>query len=323
MELVLKIIEKLNLKVKTISGPYRGYRNSNYKLVTQSEILNLVIFNNEIGSIETIQIQNKACSELAKLNLSFQIRYPKSRIIQIINNINKKNKFETLACLYNYIEGQTISWESYTSSRLKQIGKCLAELHLGFEALNFDRKLFSKLPSQKQICLDQTIEMKSYFARLEVKLAIYKKLGIVLNVNFDKLKSLISNIESENQILHMDFVRGNIIWDEDQNRIVGTIDFEKMSLGKVEFDIARTLAFLIIDSKYKLEHEVREKFLASYGNSFDMNLVEKLVMFYLIYDFYKFLKHNPYESLNENEHFVRTRDLLLKKFLLKYLNDIE
>lgn len=209
-------------------------------MVTQNEILNLVIFNNEIGSIETIQIQNKACSELAKLNLSFQIRYPKSRIIQIIN---KKNNFETLACLYNYIEGQTISWENYTSSRLKQIGKCLAELHLGFEALNFDRRLLSKLYPQKQICLDQTREMKSYFARLEVKLAMYKKLGIILNVNFEKLESLVSQIESENKVLHMDFVRGNIIWDEDQNRIVGIIDFEKMSLGKVEFDIARTLVF--------------------------------------------------------------------------------
>jgi hypothetical protein len=45
-------------------------------------------------------------------------------------------------------------------------------------------------------------------------------------------------------------------------------------------------------------------------------LLEPLINLFLMYDFYKFLHHNPYESLKDNEHFVRTKLLLIKRRLL-------
>ena len=45
-------------------------------------------------------------------------------------------------------------------------------------------------------------------------------------------------------------------------------------------------------------------------------LLEPLLDAFLLYDFYKFLRHNPYESLSANEHFTRTRDLLLARRII-------
>jgi len=123
----------------------------------------------------------------------------------------------------------------------------------------------------------------------------------------------------------MDFVRGNILFDEGVH-ITGVLDFEKASHGHPLFDIARTLAFLLVDCKYKTEAQVRKYFLLSGYNkrgtgdfkitAMNARLLEQLVELFLLYDFYKFLRHNPYEALPQNEHFVRTQALLLQRQLL-------
>jgi Ser/Thr protein kinase RdoA (MazF antagonist) len=114
-------------------------------------------------------------------------------------------------------------------------------------------------------------------------------------------------------------VRGNILFD-DQARITGVLDFEKTAWGHPALDIARTLAFLLVDCKYKSEDKTRKYFLISGYNKRgpartpgSSPLLEKLITTFLLHDFYKFLRHNPYESLRNNEHFVRTRDLLVQR----------
>ncbi len=49
----------------------------------------------------------------------------------------------------------------------------------------------------------------------------------------------------------------------------------------------------------------------------DYDLLEVLVDLFLFYDFYKFLRHNPYESLTDNEHFIRTKAILLRQGLIR------
>ena len=128
----------------------------------------------------------------------------------------------------------------------------------------------------------------------------------------------------------MDFVRGNILFAEDEKaQITGVLDFEKATWGPPVFDIARTLAFLIVDCKYKDEAKVRKYFLHSGYNKRGQaefeptELLEDLLNFFLLYDFYKFLRHNPYESLKDNEHFVRTRDFLLKRNIIAHTEMLE
>ena len=114
------------------------------------------------------------------------------------------------------------------------------------------------------------------------------------------------------------------------------LDFEKTACGHPLFDIARSLAFLLVDCKYKTDQQIRKYFLYSgyqkrgnnhlprvilIGKNRSSDLLEKLVDIFLTYDFYKFLKHNPYESLNSNEHYQRTRELLLSRKMIYRIDD--
>jgi len=146
--------------------------------------------------------------------------------------------------------------------------------------------------------------------------------------------------------LHLDFVRGNILFerlpshgslqtpmvnklnfDLDQTSkltlsIAGILDWEKTALGAPVIDVARTLAFLIIDCQCKPESKVKKYFLDSgYEKRGQQTLhykqlLDPLVELFLCYDFYKFLKHNPYEFLPQNEHFIRTTTWLKQHQLL-------
>ena len=151
---------------------------------------------------------------------------------------------------------------------------------------------------------DDTL-MEKYFADDGVHDAMAGKLGLAI---FDVTRirpALTESINLPAQALHMDFVRGNILFDghDTSLKISGVLDFEKTAWGPIVFDIARTLAFLIVDCKYKDEANVRKYFLHSGynkrgGNHFTPTpLLEVLVDFFLLHDFYKFLRHNPYDSL--------------------------
>ena len=121
----------------------------------------------------------------------------------------------------------------------------------------------------------------------------------------------------------MDFVRGNVLFEGSE--VVGILDFEKTAYGPVQYDVARTLAFLLVDCKYKDEAAVRRYFLQSgYTKrgaatlTYYPTILETLIELFLIHDFYKFLRHNPYESLKDNEHFTRTVSVLARNGVLHY-----
>jgi len=151
------------------------------------------------------------------------------------------------------------------------------------------------------------------------------KLSLGFAVSFDRYERLLSGCcrLPDTQQLHMDFVRGNILFEDE--RITGILDFEKTAVGHPLFDVARTLAFLLVDCKYKTEDEIYRYFLQSGYHKrgaakldYYPGLLERLVEFFLLHDFYKFLRHNPYESLNDNEHFVRTVSILTRGGVLHY-----
>jgi Ser/Thr protein kinase RdoA (MazF antagonist) len=168
--------------------------------------------------------------------------------------------------------------------------------------------------------------MKTYFAESTIKGVIKKKLGLEINtINLNRYDKLLQEcrIAPGQQILHMDFVRGNILFDG--KIISGILDFEKTAVGHTVVDIARTLAFLLVDCKYKSADKVIKYFLYSgyqkRGRNKDIGndlIRNQLVEMFIFYDFYKFLLHNPYESLYLNEHYVRTKDVLVKHGVISY-----
>jgi Ser/Thr protein kinase RdoA (MazF antagonist) len=137
--------------------------------------------------------------------------------------------------------------------------------------------------------------------------------------------------------LHMDLVRSNVLFRKkargdvlvlDNLALSGILDLEKAAVGHPFFDIARTLAFLLVDCpkpadkiyKYFLDSGYRKRGGRELKPATlqGQDMLETLQTLFLMYDFYKFLKQNPYESLSKNHHFKRTTDILCARKVLHY-----
>lgn len=311
--LIKKILNNLGIEYSEIFDPESGYRNECYPIkTTNGAKLNLIIFKAEEGSLRKIRNANEFGRFLFENGVN--VRYPISRIVRL----EGKSGRERYACVYNYLEGKTIPWETYTSKHIKLVGGKMGELHRIAGEFNRPKENFDLCT---EILFSQLEEMEVYFDKENVKEAMKEKLGLVLDIDFEKFKTVLNHLKyGKKCLLHMDFVRGNILFSEDKDlKIEGIIDFEKVCLGPRILDIARTLAFLLVDCKYKSDAKIRKYFLYNGYQKRggiklpDLEYLETLLDYFWLYDFYKFLKHNPYEYLHENEHFLRTCEKLFNK----------
>ncbi len=290
-------------------------------------------------------------------------------------------------CLYNYLPGSTLNWDSYQQDHIKLLGQTLGYLHQSLRQLpdrylkTYDKEILNLQAKLK--------EMKTYFNQNGVLAAAEQKLKLQPHqhtfVQFEQLLSQLKNLQKagklQSQLLHLDFVRSNILFElksaayfqaqpeqtrfsldvdldpsqdsssnklyspipakdqptqisakdqpaQDQSMlefltITGILDFEKTALGPKLLDIARTLAFLLVDCRFKQPEQVIKYFINSGyvkrgGQQLAYpGLIQPLVQYFLYYDFYKFLCHNPYQSLPRNQHFVRTKQFLLQFGLVR------
>ena len=230
--------------------------------------------------------------------------------------------------LYDYLPGRTIPWEAYTQAHLKLLGKTMSDMHATLRQLNAPT-----LPHVADEYGQIAARMQRYFADENVHYALAAKLQLAMDPEVVRRMIELLRISKRlpcQQPLHMDFVRGNILFADTPGDpvLTGVLDFEKTAFGHPSFDIARTLAFLLVDCKYKPADKVRKYFLLSGYNkrgqarfanlAFEdrgqkVDLLEDLTTLFLLHDFYKFLRHNPYESLPQNEHFLRTKAELLRR----------
>ena len=282
--------------------------------------LNLVLYKCEPDILRKILAANRVADFLAGQGLPVR-RTHDQRILQM-----KSGNFVKFAALYNYLPGRTIPWEAYTKRHIKNLGAMLGAMHQALQ----------RLPRLGEGVADEYLgilaRMERYFADPNVQSALRQKLALAAPQDFSRQRRLLHLCQKlpGQHMLHMDFVRSNILFDEGGG-IAGIIDFEKTAWGHPLFDIARTLAFLLVDCKYKTESQVRQYFLISgyarrnhqtfknlviHSDGGRIDILEELVNLLLLYDFYKFLRHNPYESLLYNEHFVRTRTALIARHQL-------
>jgi Ser/Thr protein kinase RdoA (MazF antagonist) len=321
--LIEQAIAAYELKAKELLPQQSGYRNINQPFITkEGQAYNLIIYKNEPGIVKKIKTANAVGLHLHGAGLP--ARYPlTNKILKI-----KSERHTKYACLYNYLPGHTIPWEGYTKKHLKALGENLQAVHQSLKTTNL-----VEVKSTAIIYAEILKSASEYFESTNVKKAMKKKLNCQLNSNkLNQLRAMVRRLDKlpHQQPLHMDLVRGNVLFCEQPIRICGLIDFEKSSYGHPYFDIARSLSFLLVDCKYKPPQEVEKYFLCKgYFNKNTnipkitvnlseqkINLLDTLVNCFLIYDLYKFLKHNPYEFLGLNEHYIRTRDLLVKKNLV-------
>jgi len=343
---------------------------------------NLMLLKNEPHALERVQNADSVAALAASAGLPART-LADSRTLKL----SAPRGFR-LARLYHWLPGDTIPWEAYTRKHLRELGKTFAQLHQALgkpqtisEELSeggsprtrcvrpvatgsddiVSEEVVWGLPDALDELLDQNAAMQAYFERPGVQKALAQKLGLKTRQNHAKIAQFLSSPKLRNlptQPLHLDFVRGNVLWDGPA--ITGIIDFEKTALGPTLVDLARTYAFLIVDCPkpiadiqryflhsgyFKFLRKINQpipKTVAEGGNPsvrcdspmpmggidtvseeldglFFANSFQKLVNFFLIYDFYKFLSHNPYESLPKNYHFCRTHDILEGRNILEVL----
>jgi Ser/Thr protein kinase RdoA (MazF antagonist) len=302
--------------------PQGGYRNKAYPVMQAGvPVANLILYKSEPGILAKIRSANLVSNYFA--TQGFPTRQTISPKIITLRSATRVK----YGALYNYLPGETIPWEGYTQKHLKLVGLTLGQMHASLATQDYSATLPRVTDEYAQI----TSRMQSYFAQSDAQEALLEKLGLELDPNaisrYQKLLTHCATLPGQ-QPLHMDFVRSNILFGSsgplqlDNVAITGILDFEKTAWGHPLFDVARTLAFLLVDCKYKSETKIRKYFLHS-GYSkrgqgrVNAKLLEPLLDLFLTYDFYKFLRHNPYDYLPSNEHFVRTCDILAQRGLLK------
>lgn len=317
-----RALAQYGLSARSDKPVQKGYRNESYAVTLRDgKVVNLLFYKAEPDILPKIKAANFASEHAAHKGLPTRTLCD-PRILKL-----QTGNYTSYACLYEYLPGSTIPWEAYTMNHIKLVGKALARLHVALADTN------QSAPSITNTCLSLCSAMQEYFGLAGVQRAMQEKLNTRFENNaLTMLPKLVPNTHTNHQLLHMDFVRGNLLFrpskassdlTEGSVELCGIIDFEKVSIGSPIFDIARTLAFLLVDCKYKTKQQVYKYFLQSGyykrggGTTVDSQKLDQLTSFYLVHDFYKFLKHNPYESLRQNEHYIRTRDILIERKLLE------
>lgn len=328
-----QILKHYGKKLRRIQKLEGGFRNSCYRADTDSASFVFIIYKKERGIQKTIENAHLAAKFLK--DKGFNTRVPiltkdKGEVKRIL--LDEEYRY---CALYNFLEGETIPWEAYTRRHLKSIGKTLSDMHATLLLAQNSKLITQNLQKWSIITKREIYDMQKYLK--EVEPWIEKKLEVNLdwtNIEevFNSVMKRFAKSDQQKAILHYDFVRGNILFSSKLDKkldiypIIGILDFEKVCIGPVIADVARTLAFLIVDCKYKKEETVKKRFMISgYDkggkNKLDIKCINSplmvhLLSFFWLRDFWKFLENNPYEYLHMNEHYLRTRDLLAKYGLI-------
>jgi Ser/Thr protein kinase RdoA (MazF antagonist) len=325
-EVVSNILRRYGLPGGRLLAMQKGYRNESHPVeLPDGTRRNLILYKSEPGILGKVRCANRTADYLAAQGMPAR-RTADPRIIQLRSGGRVK-----YGSLYVYLPGGTIAWEAYTMGHLKLLGKTMSDMHQLLKSLPA-----TNVPAVAEEYKQILLRMQRYFADASVASAMRQKLGLAIQqedlLYYSRLLEQAAKLPGH--MLHMDFVRGNILFGESEGQpvVTGILDFEKTAYGHPAFDIARTLAFLLVDCKYKPAEKVRKYFLASgyqkrgaaafedvHIKGLSQTLLGSLVSLFLLHDFYKFLRHNPYESLHENEHFMRTRDILVAANKLKVL----
>ncbi len=300
-----------------------GYRNSSHIVETGHGLMcNFIVYKREDGMVQRIKRVNELSRHVREAGLPVRVPLDE-RVMQL-----QAGAYAHHGCLYSFERGDTISWEAYSKKHIKLLGMAMGRFHLA------TRQFDGHLPRVTDEYRAIVGRMHKYFDDPHVARALYGKLGLSLQQNFADFMLLFEKIDQlpDQQALHMDLVRGNVLFRPAETGDVlvvgdialsGILDLEKAGFGPRVLDVARTLAFLYVDCPKPAQH-VRRYFVDSGYQKRGLNkltpgpsLLEQLVTTFLTYDFYKFLRQNPYESLLSNYHFIRTRDILLARKVLQ------
>lgn len=282
---------------------YRGKKGNDF-LSTLSRVTEYL---NEKGFNSRRAIKNKNGDYITRITLDTSNVLTNPRLLGV----------------YDYIEGSTLEWDAYTRRHLRSAGMKMSQMH----RLLKDYKGNVEAVTQWDNYLKTDSSRMLQYMNKNTEHIINK---LHLKFNITEAENLVSLLHQDtttkNQLVHCDFVRGNILFSQKklQNiyEITGILDFEKLLFGPIEADISRTMAFLLVDCRYKSSHEIEQYFLTEgyallgKGASFSISQLNLYMIYYWLRDFWKFLECNPYEDLKKNYHFNKTTEILIEKGFL-------
>lgn len=337
-QIVPSVLDSYGVTYKSIGNVQKGYRNESYPiLLSKGTTVNLLFYKRESDTVSRFKRADSVSQFLADGGLPVRTRYD-NRTLRLSNGTEP-----SYAALYTYLPGKTIPWEAYTKKHIKLLGYAMSDMHAVLSDMPINWSVHDGIAAQMTLLIHR---MELYFTDESIRRAATTKLGVVIeSTYFDRLRTVVAVVASspDSHPLHMDMVRGNVLfsqayqynhWQIDDVAISGVIDFEKTAYGHPLFDIARTLAFLLVDCRSKDEAHIRRYFLtsgyqkrgrATYDHRATIcgiphaKLLDGLISLYLLHDLYKFLRHTPYESLDDNEHYIRTRNILIRHGMVRYL----
>ncbi len=243
--IISRILKKYGYQDSTLLPIEKGYRNESHPFkLKNGTTLNLILFKSEKNTLELIWNADRSSTAAAKAGMP--TRQPANDKVIKLQGSGSWHKYGKI---YNYLPGSTIPWEAYTQGHIKLLGKGLSDLHQALEDMPKDG-----YPKVAEQYIDHLEKMRNYFNEDGVMLALVNKLEVIANpYTFEYISRILqaSTRLEHQQVLHMDFVRSNILFDDkEEPRITGILDFEKTAVGHPTFDIARTLSFLLVDCKY-------------------------------------------------------------------------
>ncbi|MFW5720667.1 MAG: phosphotransferase enzyme family protein, partial [Candidatus Dojkabacteria bacterium] len=318
VKVLQSILNMYRITAVSIASPMKGYRNSCFRVHdSEGQVYNLMLYKPEDDIVAKIKNGNRLGVYLWEKGLP--VRCPVSSGSRSIVQATVQDK-KYYACLYNFLPGSTVPWEGFASKHIKLTGGMMGTMHKKLR--HVEQK---GLPDALTELQELHQRMKTYFERSDVRRAMAAKLKLRLRLaKMLEYYNLFIELKQEpKQAIHLDFVRGNILFDTKQSLIVsGIIDFEKAAWGPRILDIARTLAFLLVDCKYQRSAKIQQYFLRNGYQKRgenplpDVQYLAQLIDFFWLHDFYKFLRHNPFEFLYMNEHYTRTEKILLERCIL-------
>ncbi len=260
--LVPQVIGIYGLDVVEVGTAQKGYRSESYRLtLATGGAANLIFFKNEHNTRQRIRSADNAADTLSS---ALPVR---SRFDERTLRLSDASK-EVYASIYNYLPGSTIPWESYTKNHIKLLGWAMSDMHSVWRAS--DKAVSFHVGDELNHLLTR---MKRYFDSTDIQKAIQNKLSVSLVAHLGDYERLFKKLGAitviDEHILHMDLVRGNVLFDTDGNTpwkidnttLTGVIDFEKAAIGHPIYDIARTLAFLLVDCANKDRASIYKYFL--------------------------------------------------------------
>lgn len=156
--------------------------------------------------------------------------------------------------VFSYLPGRNLNPEEIDGEKIRQIAALLAKIHF----LGKDYPFFKLMPKAVDLFWVRSEELNNL--RQKRNDAVDSQLSKSLQVTLEKFKEILVE-EKEETVLHNDFSRGNVFFED--GKVVGVLDWQEAIWGPAIWDIGKSISYFAVDADLTFP-EVFRSFLEGY-----------------------------------------------------------